>query len=124
MNDFIRPVLYNANHRIEPVRRTSERKVPYDIVGPLCESGDFLARGIRLPKVSKDDYLALFTAGAYGSSMGSNYNSRFRPPEIAVAGRNAIVIRERESFKDLVRNQKIKGVTGGLINNLKKAIDL
>jgi diaminopimelate decarboxylase len=124
MNDFIRPVLYNANHRIEPIRRTSERKVLYDIVGPLCESGDFLARGIRLPKVSKDDYLALFTAGAYGSSMGSNYNSRFRPPEVAVAGRNAIMIRERESFKDLVRNQKIKGVTGGLINNLKKSLDL
>jgi len=124
MNDFIRPVLYNANHRIEPVRRTPECEILYDIVGPLCESGDFLSRRLKLPKVERGDCLALFTAGAYGSSMSSNYNSRVRPLEIAVAGRNAMVIRERETFKDLVRNQKLKGVTREIINNLKKDLDL
>ncbi|UCE65148.1 MAG: diaminopimelate decarboxylase, partial [Candidatus Zixiibacteriota bacterium] len=124
MNDFIRPVLYNANHRIEPVRKISEQKLLYDIVGPLCESGDFFARGARLPKVRKNDCLALFTAGAYGSSMSSNYNSRVRALEIAVAGDNVMVIRERETLNDLTRNQKLKGVTGGVINNLKKDIDL
>jgi len=124
MNDFIRPVLYDACHRIEPVRRTSERKVSYDIVGPICESSDFLAENIKLPKVKKSDYLALFTAGAYGSSMSSNYNSRFRPTEVAVAGKDVIIIRERETFKDLVKNQHLKGVTEGVINNLKKNLDL
>lgn len=122
MNDFIRPVLYNAKHRIEPVRKISGGKVLYDIVGPLCESGDFLARGVRLPKVEKGGYLALFTAGAYGSSMSSNYNTRMRPVEIAVAGEKVIVIREKDTFRDITRNQKLKGLTGGIIRGVKEDI--
>ena len=124
MNDFIRPVLYNAAHRIEPLVKTPERKLRYDIVGPVCESSDFLGKDVSLPRIKKNDCLALFTAGAYGSSMSSNYNSRVRPPEIMVAGEDVMVIRERETFKDLTRNQKLKGVTGRVVNNLKKDLDL
>ncbi len=124
MNDFIRPVLYNAKHRIEPVQRGSGKKVTYDIVGPLCESGDFLARDVRLPKVEKNDCLALFTAGAYGSSMASNYNSRLHPMEIAIAGEKVIIIRERDTFRDLIRNQKIRDLTGGIVDSIKKDIGL
>jgi diaminopimelate decarboxylase len=124
MNDFIRPVLYDADHRIEPLRKKSVSKVKYDVVGPLCESGDYLSRGLSLPNVEAGDYLALFTAGAYGSSMSSNYNSRLRPTEIAVAGKEVITIRERETFRDLIKNQKLKGLNRVIVSNLKKHLGL
>jgi len=120
MNDFIRPVLYNAHHRIEPLLKTAGRKLKYDVVGPVCESSDYLGKDIKLPAVKKNDYLALFTAGAYGSSMGSNYNSRFRPREIAVANKNILVIRERETLVDLLRNQMAKKVTGKVVADIKR----
>jgi diaminopimelate decarboxylase len=120
MNDFIRPVLYNASHRIEPLLKSTGRKIRYDIVGPVCESSDFLGKDVKLPEIKKNDYLALFTAGAYGSSMGSNYNSRPRPTEIAVANKNIMVIRERETLKDLMKNQRLKSITRLMIVDLKK----
>jgi diaminopimelate decarboxylase len=124
MNDFIRPVLYNADHRIEPLLKSTGRKLRYDIVGPVCESSDFLGKDVKLPEIKKNDYLALFTAGAYGSSMGSNYNSRLRPREIAVANKNVMVIRERETLTDLMRNQRSKSVTKKVLTALKKDMKL
>lgn len=124
MNDFIRPVLYDAKHRIMPLKENSGSSIAYDIAGPICESSDYLAKDALLCKVSKNDYLALFTAGAYGFSMGSNYNSRLRPAEIAVAGRKIIRIRDRETFSDLTRNQRPANLNKSLINDLKVKLDL
>jgi diaminopimelate decarboxylase len=78
-----------------------------DVVGPICESGDFLAQDRALPEVQSGDLLAVFTAGAYGFSMASNYNSRKRVPEILVSGKKAYVIRRRETYEDLVRGEAI-----------------
>ena len=122
MNDFIRPVLYNANHRIVPVRKNELEKITYDVVGPLCESGDYLSKGLKMSVVERGDYLVLHTAGAYGFSMASNYNSRPRPAEILVAGEKAIVMRDRESINDIIRNQKSAGITSGIINDIKHKI--
>ncbi|HBZ02138.1 MAG TPA: diaminopimelate decarboxylase, partial [candidate division Zixibacteria bacterium] len=110
MNDFVRPSLYGAKHRIDPVVRKSGAKVEYDIVGPVCESGDFLGRAVKLPKIYKGDLLCLFTAGAYGSAMSSNYNSRRRAAEVAVAGKKVILIKERETFDDLLAGQNKSGI--------------
>src|SRR5713101_696664 len=104
MNDLIRPVLYEAYHRILPVeRRASAPVVTADVVGPVCESGDFFAREREMPEPRDGDLLAVMSAGAYGFVMASNYNSRPRAPEIMVDGAEAHVVRERESFEDLVR---------------------
>lgn len=124
MNDFIRPVLYNADHRIEPLVKAPGNRVKYDIVGPVCESSDFLGKNVRIRGVKKDEYLAVFTAGAYGSSMGSNYNSRMRPPEIAVANKNIMVIREKETPSDLMRRQRSKSISKKMIAGLKDDIVL
>jgi diaminopimelate decarboxylase len=108
MNDLLRPSLYQAEHHIGPVvykDGTPEEKV--DVVGPICESGDFLAQDRALPEVQSGDLLAVFTAGAYGFSMASNYNSRKRVPEILVSGKKAYVIRRRETYEDLVRGEAI-----------------
>jgi diaminopimelate decarboxylase len=108
MNDLIRPSLYQANHHIAPVvNRDDARDVKVDVVGPICESGDFLARDRNLPEVEPGDLLAVFTAGAYGFSMSSNYNSRTRVPEILVSGQKAFVIRRRETYDDLIRGEAI-----------------
>jgi diaminopimelate decarboxylase len=104
MNDLLRPALYQSYHEVLPVRRTEER-VFADLVGPICESGDFLAQERELPDVEQDDLLAVMSAGAYGASMSSTYNSRPRPPEVMVDGDKANIIRERESWDDLVRNE-------------------
>jgi diaminopimelate decarboxylase len=124
MNDFIRPVLYNAAHRILPLKMNSGRKIKYDVVGPICESSDYLAKNVGLTSVATNDCLALFTAGAYGYSMGSNYNSRPRPAEIAVAADRAIVIRTREAFDSLLRNQRPGGINRRTINDLKRSLNL
>jgi diaminopimelate decarboxylase len=108
MNDLIRPVLYEAYHNIQPVKKIAAPKiVTADIVGPVCESGDFLAQAREMPEPKPDDLLAVMSAGAYGAVMASNYNSRPRLPEILVDGADAHVIRERDSFEDIIRNEKI-----------------
>lgn len=103
MNDLIRPALYGATHRIEPVRSHGGELSPADVVGPICESGDFLGKGRLLPALARGDLLAVMTAGAYGFAMSSNYNQRPRPAEVLVAGRDATVVRRRETYDDLVR---------------------
>ncbi|MDD5060587.1 MAG: diaminopimelate decarboxylase, partial [Candidatus Omnitrophica bacterium] len=105
MNDLIRPSLYSAYHNILALRKT-EGHEKADVVGPICESGDFLAKERFLPKFKKGDYLAVMSAGAYGFSMSSNYNSRPRPAEVMVSRDKVTVIRKRENFLDLIRNEK------------------
>ncbi len=108
MNDLIRPVLYEAYHAIVPVvRRKDARMVTADVVGPVCESGDFFARDRGLPEPRPGDLVAIMSAGAYGFVMASNYNSRPRAAEILVNGADAHVIRERESFEDLIRGEHV-----------------
>jgi diaminopimelate decarboxylase len=107
MNDLIRPALYQAYHQIMPVKEAHERdaSITADVVGPVCETGDFLARGRAIPCVQSGDLLVFATAGAYGSVLGSNYNARPKPPEVLVDGHRAKLIRKRESMADLVRNE-------------------
>jgi diaminopimelate decarboxylase len=108
MNDLIRPVLYEAYHDIRPVeRREGASLVTADVVGPICESGDFFARDREMPEPREGDLLAVMSAGAYGFVMASNYNSRPRTPELMVDGGEVHVIRERESFADLIRGEHI-----------------
>ena len=118
MNDFIRPALYGAHHRIEPVEESNGRGILYDVAGPVCENGDFFAKKIRLPKMKEGDLLCLFTAGAYGSAMSSNYNGRPRCAEVAVAGEKVMLIKEREMFKDLTSGQFVTGIDDRLIRSL------
>lgn len=108
MNDLLRPSLYQAHHDILPVRQVpNASEAVFDVVGPVCESGDFLAQGRTLPAVKAGDLLAVMSAGAYGFTMASNYNSRPRVPEILIKGGESFVIRERETFDDLVRGERI-----------------
>ncbi len=103
MNDLIRPALYQAHHQILPVRAAAARAAakPVDIVGPVCESGDFFARDRDLPPVKPGDLLAILDAGAYGMSLASNYNTRPRPAEVLVDGATHRLIRRRETHRDL-----------------------
>ncbi len=107
MNDLARPSLYGAYHSImaSPLRE-GDGDV-WDVVGPICESGDFLAQERELPPVKPGDLLAVCSAGAYGFTMSSNYNSRCRVPEVLVKGEGYWLIREREEFEDLVRGERI-----------------
>ena len=105
MNDLLRPSLYGAYHEVRPVIRNRREEVVADLVGPVCESGDFFARGRRLPAVEADDLLAILTAGAYGFVLSSNYNARPRPAEVLVAGRRWRLARRRETLRDLVRGE-------------------
>ena len=106
MNDLIRPALYQAHHEIKAVTATS-KTVTGDLVGPICESGDFLAQDRELPDVKEDDLVAAFSAGAYGFAMSSNYNSRPRAAEVMVDGNDAFLIRRRETWEDIVRGESI-----------------
>lgn len=105
MNDFLRPSLYGAFHRIEAVQLNSQEreKETVDVVGPICETGDFFARDRELPGIEESELLALMDVGAYGMVLTSNYNSRFRPPEVLVDGKSAKPIRRRETISDLLR---------------------
>jgi diaminopimelate decarboxylase len=107
MNDLIRPSLYGAHHEIVPltprVRAKNTVEGVMDVVGPICETGDFFARERELPPVAPGDLLAILDTGAYGMSLASNYNSRGRSAEVLVDGKKARVIRRRESFEDLIR---------------------
>ncbi len=107
MNDLIRPALYNAYHQILPLRTTHDarRNTQYDVVGPICESSDFFAKGRSLRKLKQSDYLAIMGTGAYGFSMSSNYNSRLRAAEVMVVKDKAYLIRKRETYRDLIKNE-------------------
>jgi len=104
MNDLIRPTLYEAEHEIWPVREDAGRKPPIvqDIVGPVCETGDYLALNRKLPPFAPGDLLAFMTAGAYGAAMSSTYNSRLLVPEVLVKGGDHAVVRPRPSYDDLI----------------------
>lgn len=109
MNDLIRPALYDAVHPITPVAREAartRRASPVDVVGPVCETGDFLARDWPLPPVQPGDLLAVWGAGAYGFSQSSNYNARRRPAEILVEGSRFRIARRRQTYDDLVRGER------------------
>jgi len=108
MNDLIRPSLYGAYHDIKPVREMPSSKTEtVDVVGPVCESGDFLAKDRAMPEAQPGDLLAVMSAGAYGFVMSSNYNSRPRIPEVLVKDGDIHVIRDREDYADLVRGESI-----------------
>jgi diaminopimelate decarboxylase len=117
MNDLIRPALYDAYHQILPLQaiataqRTTQR---VDVVGPICESADFFAKDRRLPRLKEGDYLAIMSAGAYGFSMSSNYNSRPRAEEVIVVKDKVLAIRKRETSADLIRNEIIPSFLSGL----------
>jgi len=102
MNDLLRPSLYNAYHKIEAVQREGEKSLA-DVVGPVCESGDFLGKDVNLPIMNHNDILVVHSAGAYGFTMSSNYNTRGRSAEVAILDGKDYLIRERETFEDQVR---------------------
>ncbi|MCE2573085.1 diaminopimelate decarboxylase [Motilimonas eburnea] len=107
MNDLIRPSLYSAWQRIEPVNKSADRQARvYDVVGPICETGDFLGKDRELA-IEQGDYVAVRSAGAYGSTMASNYNSRCRPAEIMVDGDQAYLVRARETHEDLWKGENV-----------------
>jgi diaminopimelate decarboxylase len=112
MNDLVRPSLYKAYHQIVPVRKENRPTMIADVVGPICESGDFLARDRELPEFRPGELMATMSAGAYGFSMSSNYNSRPRVPEVLVKGERFFLIRERETYDDLTRGEKIPDLRG------------
>ncbi|MGC1295170.1 MAG: diaminopimelate decarboxylase [Alloacidobacterium sp.] len=111
MNDLIRPALYQAHHDIVPVvRRKGARKKIVDVVGPVCETGDFFARDRELPEVKPGDIVAILDAGAYGLSLSSNYNSRPRPAEILVERNRTRLIRRRETMDDLLAPEQMESI--------------
>ncbi|MEI7865436.1 MAG: diaminopimelate decarboxylase [Chthoniobacterales bacterium] len=109
MNDLIRPALYEGHHEIVPLKEPTSgaKRAPVDVVGPVCESGDFFAQDRELSDLAAGDTIALLSAGAYGFVMASNYNTRRLPAEILVDGSRADVVRERQVWDDLVRGEKI-----------------
>jgi diaminopimelate decarboxylase len=102
MNDLIRPSLYHAHHQIVPLTLRNAAHEQVDVVGPVCESGDFFARDRLLPRADRGEYLGIMCAGAYGYVIASNYNARLRPAEVLIDGQSWSVIRERESLEDLL----------------------
>lgn len=110
MNDLARPSLYGSYHAIKAVRKSSKKEIEADVVGPICESGDFLAKERLLPDAVSGDLLAVMSAGAYGFSMSSNYNTRPRAAEVMVTGAKFCVIRRRETLDDIIKNEMpVKG---------------
>jgi len=107
MNDLIRPSLYGSYHQVQPLRRQSRESHIVDVVGPICESGDFIAKDRGLPMVESGDFLAVMSAGAYGFTMSSNYNSRPRAAEVLVKDDRYFVIRRRETWDDLIQCETI-----------------
>ncbi len=103
MNDLIRPSLYQAHHEIVPLQPRAGKKRVVDVVGPVCESGDFFARDREMPLLEPGDLVAILDAGAYGMSLSSNYNTRPRAAEVLVEGRSARLIRRRETVDDMLR---------------------
>jgi diaminopimelate decarboxylase len=105
MNDLIRPSLYKAHHEIVPVKQTDGTSAVFDIVGPVCETGDFFARDREIAEMKEGDLVAILDAGAYGLALSSNYNSRPRPAEVLVQGKKVRLIRRRETMQDLMRQE-------------------
>lgn len=108
MNDLLRPSIYQAYHHVQPVQLFEDRKEKIvDVVGPVCESGDYIARDREISETKSGELLAIMSAGAYGMVMSSNYNARRRPAEILVNGTNLSVIRSRETFEHLIWDEKV-----------------
>jgi len=107
MNDFMRPTLYGSYHEIIPVRDHQGDRLQADVVGPLCETGDFLAQDRAMPDVEPGELLAILAAGAYGFVLSSNYNTRPRPSEVLVHDRQAELIRPRERLEDLMAGEAL-----------------
>jgi diaminopimelate decarboxylase len=108
MNDLLRPALYQAHHEISPLTEAPGGfTMTADVVGPVCETGDFFARDRQLRALQTGDLIALRTAGAYGFVLSSNYNSRPRPCELLIDGSHVIVARKRETFDDLIRGESL-----------------
>jgi len=101
MNDLIRPAFYDAYHEIVPLKHKNGELIKSDVVGPICESGDFFCQNRPLPRVGAGDYLALLSAGAYGFVMASNYNTRPTVAEVLVNGKKAAVVRERQRVEQI-----------------------
>ncbi len=114
MNDLVRPTLYDSYHYIQPVHRVNRDEDIVDVVGPICESGDFLAQDRKLPEMKPDELLAVMSAGAYGFTMSSNYNSRPRPAEVMILGKDIHIIRDREDYESLIRGEHIPKVLGAI----------
>jgi diaminopimelate decarboxylase len=112
MNDLIRPALYGAVHRLVPVENSARGTQGVDVVGPVCESGDFLARDVALPEVGGGDLLAVMSAGAYGATMGSTYNARRLPAEVLVSGEEYSVVRARQTYEQLFETQVLPARSG------------
>jgi diaminopimelate decarboxylase len=114
MNDLIRPSLYDAYHEIRPLAEKQDEKERVDVVGPICESSDFLAHDRDLPIVGRGDMLAVMSAGAYGFSMSSNYNARTHLPEVLVDGSRYFVVRKRQTYEELVSGETVpEALLGG-----------
>jgi diaminopimelate decarboxylase len=113
MNDLIRPALYDAYHAIWPVNKDWDRVITADIVGPICETGDFLAVDRQVPDVRQNDLLAVMSAGAYGFAMSSNYCSRLKVAEVMVKESDFHVIRDREEYPDLIRSESLPSFLKG-----------
>ncbi len=109
MNDLIRPVLYEGWHQITPLQKSEAKPELVDVVGPICESGDFIAQDRELTPVVAGDTLAILSAGAYGFTMASNYNTRPMPAEVLVDGKDAHLIRERQTLNDLIKGEHLVG---------------
>jgi diaminopimelate decarboxylase len=109
MNDLIRPTLYEAEHEIWPVQEGTTQGAPIrqDVVGPVCETGDYLAQGRMLPPTNAGDLLAIMSAGAYGAAMSSTYNSRLLVPEVLVNGSHWAVVRPRPTYADLIALDRV-----------------
>src|SRR5205823_1809437 len=109
MNDLVRPMMYGAWMGIQPVREGAKGKIQADVVGPICETGDFLAKDREIADVAPGDLLAVMSAGAYGFTMSSNYNTRPRAAEVMVKGKDAAIIRARETVEELIARDAIPG---------------
>ncbi|MFH1411766.1 MAG: diaminopimelate decarboxylase [Candidatus Omnitrophota bacterium] len=107
MNDLIRPSLYEAYHEIKPIVRREAEEIVYDVVGPICESGDYLALDRKMPELVPGEYVAVMSTGAYGFTMASNYNSRPRPAELLAVNGSVKVVRKAETYRDLIRGERI-----------------
>ena len=107
MNDLIRPAFYDSYHEIVPLTRRNGPMIPSDVVGPICESGDFFAKNRPLPKVGEGDCVALMSAGAYGFVMASNYNTRALASEVLVNGNKSAVVRERQKLPEIWEGERL-----------------
>jgi diaminopimelate decarboxylase len=107
MNDLIRPAFYEAYHEIVPLTRKGGALIKSDVVGPICESGDFFCQDRPLARAAQGDYLVLMSAGAYGSVMASNYNTRALAAEVLVNGRQAALVRERQQLDEIWGREKV-----------------